>query len=67
MFVRPAGYENVGLVHFSRIPRDLTYALKKQAPIPEGTNKTDVENLFQEGDVVKVRPIYTPSPYLIPI
>ena len=55
IFVRPAGYENVGLVHMSRIPRDLVYALKKVAPVPAGTNKTDVECLFQEGDVVKVR------------
>jgi hypothetical protein len=55
LFVRPAGYENVGLVHISRVPRDLLYALKKVAPIPEGTNKTDIENLFQAGDVVKVR------------
>jgi len=55
LFVRPAGYETVGLVHVSRVPRDLLYALKKMAPIPEGTNKTDIENLFQAGDVVKVR------------
>jgi predicted RNA-binding protein with RPS1 domain len=55
LFVRPAGHEGVGLVHQSRVPRDLIGALKKLAPIPAGTNKTDIENLFQEGDVVKVR------------
>ena len=32
LFVRPAGYENVGLVHMSRVPRDLVYALKKVGP-----------------------------------
>ena len=55
LFVRPAGAEATGLVHMSRIPRDLLYALKKLSPPPMDSNKTDVENLFQEGDVVKIR------------
>ena len=55
LFVRPAGLDMVGLVHNSRVPRELIFALKKRAPVPAGTNKTDVEALFQVGDVVKVR------------
>jgi len=55
MFVRPAGFDSVGLVHASRVPRDLIAALKKKAPIAPGTNKTDVEALFSEGDVVRTR------------
>ena len=31
------------------------FALKKVAPVVAGTNKTDVEQLFQEGDVVRIR------------
>jgi predicted RNA-binding protein with RPS1 domain len=55
LFVRPAGFDATGLVHSSRVPRDLIAALKKAAPIPAGTNKTDVEALFAERDVVRVR------------
>lgn len=55
LFVRPAGSDVIGLVHQSRIPRDLIAALKIIAPIPAGTNKTDVEALFNAGDVVKMR------------
>lgn len=55
LFVRPAGFDSVGLIHNSRIPRDLIAALKKRAPVAPGTNKTDVEALFSEGDVVKSR------------
>jgi len=55
MFVRPAGYDASGLVHNTRIPRDLISALKRRAPITPGQNKTDVELLFSEGDVVKIR------------
>ncbi|KAJ1437696.1 hypothetical protein B484DRAFT_444982 [Ochromonadaceae sp. CCMP2298] len=55
MFVRPAGYDVTGLVHFSRIPRDLITALKAKAPIAAGANMTDVEALFSVGDVLKMR------------
>jgi ribosomal protein S1 len=55
MFVRPAGYDVTGLVHFSRIPRDLISALKVRAPIAAGANMTDVEALFTAGDVLKIR------------
>jgi predicted RNA-binding protein with RPS1 domain len=55
LFVRPAGYDATGLVHASRIPRDLLASLKKMAPIAPGTNTTDIEALFSENDVVKVR------------
>jgi predicted RNA-binding protein with RPS1 domain len=55
LFVRPAGHDSVGLVHASRIPRDLLASLKKIAPITPGTNKTDIEALFAENDVIKVR------------
>jgi ribosomal protein S1 len=55
LFVRPAGYETVGLVHRSQVPRELISALKGRTPIPTGLNKTDVEALFGEGDVIKVR------------
>jgi hypothetical protein len=44
-----------GLVHQSRIPRDLISALKRRAPIAPGGNKTDIEALFTVGDVVRVR------------
>jgi len=46
---------STGLVHNTRIPRDLISALKRRAPITPGQNKTDVELLFSEGDVVKIR------------
>lgn len=55
LFVRPAGHEVNGLVHISQIPRDLTNALKKRVTIDASANKTDVEQLFQEGDVVSCR------------
>ena len=55
IFVRPAGYDATGLVHASRVPRDLIAAMKKASPIAPGTNKTDIEALFSENDVVKVR------------
>lgn len=55
LFVRPAGYDAVGLVHHSRIPRGLTNILKKQAPIDSAQNKTDCEQLFSPGDVVRCR------------
>ena len=55
IFVRPAGYDATGLVHASRVPRDLIAAMKKASPISPGTNKTDIEALFNENDVVKVR------------
>lgn len=54
LFVRPAGYDAVGLVHNSRVPRELVAALKKAAPISPN-NKTDVENLFGEGDIIRFR------------
>ena len=55
LFVRPAGMDMTGLVHTSRIPRDLVSVLKKRVTVPSGANKTDCEMLFQSGDVVKVR------------
>lgn len=55
LFVRPAGFDSIGLIHNSRVPRDLISALKKRAPIVPGTNATDVECLFAEGDIVKCR------------
>lgn len=55
LFVRPAGQDVTGLVHISRIPAGLMKILKQTAnPSPNG-DKTDVELLFQEGDVVKCR------------
>ena len=54
LFVRPAGQDMVGLVHVSRIPRGLMSALKAAHPTVEGT-KSDIEQLFQEGDVIKCR------------
>lgn len=61
LFVRPAGSDSVGLVHTSRIPGDLMSALKKKAPVPTGTEKSDVEHLFGAGDIVKVRVLSTNS------
>lgn len=55
LFVRPAGMDMNGLVHNSRIPRELIKSLKNRVTIPAGANKTDCEALFQAGDVVKVR------------
>ena len=46
---------DTGLVHMSRIPRDLISALKRRSPIAPGGNKTDIEALFSVGDVVRVR------------
>eukprot|EP00595_Chromulina_sp_UTEXLB2642_P000156 CAMPEP_0196761602 /NCGR_PEP_ID=MMETSP1095-20130614/903_1 /TAXON_ID=96789 ORGANISM="Chromulina nebulosa, Strain UTEXLB2642" /NCGR_SAMPLE_ID=MMETSP1095 /ASSEMBLY_ACC=CAM_ASM_000446 /LENGTH=367 /DNA_ID=CAMNT_0042111387 /DNA_START=694 /DNA_END=1797 /DNA_ORIENTATION=- len=56
IFVRPAGYDISGLVYQTRLPRELIQTLKKISPLSVGSNnKTDIENLFHEGDVVKVR------------
>lgn len=55
LFVRPAGNDAVGLVHNSRVPRELTSALKKLAPVSTTANKTDVEQLFSEGDIIRCR------------
>ena len=55
LFVRPAGHDMVGLVHARQIPRDLITALKKQVSTDSAGDKTDVEILFQEGDVVSCR------------
>jgi hypothetical protein len=55
LFVRPAGMDFQGLVHNSRIPRDLISALKERETASRASNKTDVEALFSVGDVVKVR------------
>ncbi len=55
LFVRPAGYDMVGLVHSRQIPRDLMASLKKQVDVSNPGDKTDVELLFQEGDVVSCR------------
>lgn len=55
LFVRPAGHDMVGLVHARQIPRDLIAALKKQVTVDSTGDKTDVEILFQEGDVVSCR------------
>lgn len=56
LFVRPAGSNNVGLVHVSRIPRDLVKILKSRMSEEDlKGDKSDVEKLFQEGDVIKVR------------
>lgn len=55
IFVRPAGFDSVGLVHNRRIPRDLFAALKKKMPYPVGVNKTDTEIYFSEGDVIRCR------------
>ncbi len=54
LFVRPAGSDNQGLVHISRIPRDLLAALKKISPPVEGKGN-DVEQLFSAGDIIKCR------------
>merc|ERR1719387_709143 len=45
----------VGLVHARQIPRDLMASLKKQVDMSSPGDKTDVELLFQEGDVVSCR------------
>ena len=56
LFVRPAGFDSTGLVHNSRVPRDLVSALKRRPDAGSSSgNKTDVEMLFGVGDVVKVR------------
>ena len=55
LFVRPAGFDTVGLVHHSRVPRGLTNILKKSQPIDSTKNQTDCEQLFQAGDVVRCR------------
>jgi predicted RNA-binding protein with RPS1 domain len=55
LFVRPAGFENIGLVHYSRIPKPLMNALKRQQPVDAALNQTDVEQLFSAGDVIKCR------------
>merc|ERR1719387_3362473 len=62
LFVRPAGQDVIGLIHVSRIPARLLSILKQTAnPAPDG-DKTDVELLFQAGDVVKCRlNMYTAS------
>ena len=55
LFVRPAGFDSVGLVHHSRVPRGLTTILKKSSPIDSSKNQTDCEQLFTAGDVVRCR------------
>lgn len=62
LFVRPAGQDVIGLIHVSRIPAKLLSILKQTAnPSPDG-EKSDVELLFQAGDVVKCRlNMYTAS------
>ncbi len=55
LFVRPAGFDLVGLVHARQIPRDLMASLKKQVDMSNPGEKTEVEMLFQEGDVVSCR------------
>lgn len=55
LIVRPAGIDVSGLVHVSQIPRSLVTALKKRITVEAGQNKSDVELVFQEGDVMKVR------------
>ena len=55
LFVRPAGTEVTGLIHMSQIPRDLISALKKRSSAQPSGNQTDVEMLFQKGDVVSCR------------
>ena len=57
LFVRPAGFDATGLVHNSRVPRDLVSVLKQRSPISSSAagNKTDIECLFAAGDVIKVR------------
>jgi len=55
LIVRPAGKDITGLVHSSKVPFGLTNALKKLSPLTEGLNKTDVEQLFAPGDVIRCR------------
>ena len=55
LIVRPAGYDVTGMVHQSQIPRALITALKKRVTVTPGQNKSDVESLFHEGDVIKMR------------
>ena len=45
----------LGLVHTSKIPRDLLSILKLKNTAEISANKSDYENLFSSGDVVKVR------------
>lgn len=44
-----------GLVHVTRVPRDLISTLSKRVTAENPDQKTDFETLFQVGDVVKVR------------
>jgi hypothetical protein len=39
----------------SQIPRNLVTALKKRITVTPGQNKTDIEMVFNEGDVLKMR------------
>ena len=62
LFVRPAGFDSTGLVHNSRVPRDLISSLQRRLEADSTSSsssssqaKTDVEMLFQAGDVIKVR------------
>jgi len=55
LFVRPNGQESQGLIPGSQVPRDLISALKQVQPVDASKDKTDVEQLFQSGDIVKCR------------
>jgi len=55
LFVRPVGHETQGLIPGSQVPRDLISVLKQVQPVDATKDKTDVEQLFQQGDIVKCR------------
>ena len=55
LFVRPTSHETQGLIPGSQVPRDLISALKQVQPVDTSKDKTDVEQLFQPGDIVKCR------------
>eukprot|EP00599_Poterioochromonas_sp_BG-1_P012654 CAMPEP_0173165564 /NCGR_PEP_ID=MMETSP1105-20130129/21466_1 /TAXON_ID=2985 /ORGANISM="Ochromonas sp., Strain BG-1" /LENGTH=615 /DNA_ID=CAMNT_0014086585 /DNA_START=209 /DNA_END=2056 /DNA_ORIENTATION=+ len=54
IFVRPAGYDAVGLVRRNQIPQDLLKTLRTVLEI-DRRNQTVLEDLFGAGDVVRVR------------
>jgi len=55
LFVRPAGFDAVGLIHFSRVPKGLMNVLKRTSPVDASSDQSDIEQLFAAGDVVRCR------------
>lgn len=67
LFVRPVGSQATGLVHFSRVPRNLLNILKSKLPATDATTPAQdgiaaskeplsmIQQCFAPGDVIKVR------------